>query len=146
MADHKVEQILDALLPLITGLATTGTNVERGRVSKLKEATASSLSVYQGQDDTDNYNWPSVYSNLIIYIDIHAKDSVEQIDQVLNRIRKEVNIAIMAITNLGLTFIKDIEEGGASEPDLSGEGNKPTAMMRLTYKVEYNRSINDPSL
>ena len=145
MADHKVEQIIDAVIPLVTGLATTGTNVTRGRVSPLKESISSALSVYQGADNTDDYNWPSVYSSLTVYVDIHAKDSSEQIDQVLNRVRKEINIAIMAVDRLGLSFVKDVIEEGAAEPDLSGDSNKPTAVMRVAYKIEYNRSVTDPS-
>lgn len=146
MADHKVEQILDAIVPLVTGLTTTGSNVKRGRFSPLKEATAAALSIYQGSDVTAAYNWPSVYSDLTVYIDIHAKDSSEQIDQVLNRVRKEINVAIMAVTNLNLSFVSDIEELGADEPDLLGDSNKPTAMMRVNYKVTYNRSVTNPSL
>jgi len=144
--DHKVEQVLDAIVALVTGLTTTVANVTRGRVSKLTDTTSSALSVYQGADNTDDYNWPSVYSSLTVYIDIHVKDSSEQIDQVCNRIRKEINIAVMAVDTLGLVFVKDVNEEGAAEPDLSGDSNKPTAVMRVTYKIEYNRSVTDPSL
>lgn len=146
MADHKVEQILDAVIVLVTGLTTTGVNVKRGRVSPLKESISSALSVYQGADNAGDYNWPSVYSSLIIYIDVHVKDSSEQIDQVCNRIRKEINIAIMAVDRLALSFVTDINEEGAGEPELSGDGNKPTAVMRVTYIIDYNRSVTDPSL
>lgn len=146
MADHKVEQILDAIIPLVTGLTTTGANVKRGRVSPHQDSLTAALAVYQGPDNTTEFNWPSVYSDLSVYIDIHAKDSSEQIDQVLNRIRKEINVAVMAVDRLGLSFVKDVNEEGASEPELSGDGNKPTAVMRVTYKIEYNRSVTDPSL
>lgn len=144
--DHKVEQMLDAVVPLVTDLTTTGSNVKRGRVSPLSESISSALSVYQGEDNTENYNWPSVYSSLNVYIDIHVKDSSEQIDQVCNRIRKEINIAIMAVDRLALPFVTDVEEEGASEPELSDGSNKPIAVMRVTYKIKYNRSVTDPSL
>lgn len=146
MADHKVEQILDAVMALVTGLTTTGDNVKRGRVSNIPQGTIAALSVYQGTDDTTEYNWPSVYSDLTVYFDAHTKDSIEQIDQILNRIRKEINVAIMSIYALGLNFVVDIEETGAAEPELSGEGNKPAAVMRISYSIMYNRSVTDPSL
>ena len=146
MADHKAEQILDAIVGLVTGLTTTGANVFRGRVSPLKESISSSLSIYQGADNGSEFNWPSMYSDLAVYIDINAKDSSEQIDQVLNRIRKEINIAIFAVDNLNLIFVKDVTETSAGEPELADGSNKPTALMRVTYKIEYNRSVTDPSL
>lgn len=146
MADHKVEQILDAIVPLVTGLATTGSNVSRGRVSPLSGNTAAAISIYQGGDKATEYSWPSVYSELNVFFDIHVKDSAEQIDQVLNRVRKEINIALMATSNLGLTFVADVNEESAAEPELSGDSNKPTAMMRVTYNIKYNRSVSDPSL
>lgn len=146
MADHKVEQILDAVVPLVSGLFTTGLNVKRGRVTPFKESTTAALSIYQGSDNASEYNWPSVYSELTVFIDIHVKDSIEQVDQILNRSRMEINVAMMAINNLGLSFVVDIEEEGADEPELSGESHKPIATMRLRYKVKYNRNVNDPSL
>lgn len=145
IGDHKIEQILDVFISLISGLTSTGLNVKRGRASPLKENISSALSVYQGADSKTEYNWPCVYSQLSVYIDIHVKDSSEQVDQVLNRIRKEINIAIMAVDTLGLAYVNDVNEEGADEPDLSDESNKPTAVMRVTYTILYNRSVTDPS-
>ena len=142
---HKREQILDAVVALLTGLTTTGTNVKRGRVHNWKESQIPAISVYQGSDSPQpDSPFDKIDSHLTVITEYHVKTSAAQVDEVLNTIDVEVIKALQANHTLGLAFVYDTEEGDAEEPDLSGEANKPTATLRKTWVVKYQRSRTDP--
>ncbi len=148
MADHYREQILDALVTTVTGLTTTGTKVKRGRVYPLSNTDKNALSVYQGSDqrlNDDDQPWSVEDWELTLFIDIHVKNRSTQIDQQCNLIEKEIEIALKADTKLGLSFAYDLTHIQTNEPDLSGEGDKPTARVRTEWSIKYRRSSTDPS-
>lgn len=145
MADHKAEQIMVAALAAVTGLATTGTQVYRGRVNPLSETVSNALSLYQGADTKEGEDYPTSIRLLSIYIDIHTKSPTEQVETRLNQISKEVSIAMLATRGLGLGFVIDVEEVGSDEPELSGDADQPDAKQRMTWHIEYRRMTNDPS-
>ena len=146
MADHRAEQIIAAVVTKATGLTTTGTRVFRGRVYPLQETDLPALTVYLGSDkpneETSSYSF--IDSNLTISIDAHVK-STAQVDTTLNEIRKQVTFALQADITQGLAFVIDTVEGDASEPELTGEGDKPIARMRMDWTIRYRRSRKDAS-
>lgn len=147
MADHRAEQIMDAFIALVTGLATTSANVTRDRAYDVEGDVDAALSVYQGLDDPlDESPWPFIDSELMIYTDLHVRvSSATPISQTLNEIRKEMVVAVMADHTLGLAgIVHEIEEGAASAPDIES-GEKPIATQRIEWKVKYRRSLTDPS-
>lgn len=146
--DHRAEQIISAFATKITGLSTTGANVKRGRVYSWPDTISAALSIYQGADtplDDANRPWQFLDSELAVHIDIHVKSSSQQIDTVINQIRKEVTIALQADPSLGLDFVIDLQESGTSDPELSGDGDKPIARARMDWIVKYRRLRTDPS-
>ena len=150
MADNRREQIMAAVLTLITGLTTTGSRVVRGRVYSLDTDSSPALSLYQGADEpleAENLGWPKLDSELTVNIQAHVKSSSSQVDTLLNLIHKEVVIAMdpTAEPPLALSFCLSMEEGDVSQPDLSGDGDKPTATMIMQFLIKYRRSRNDPS-
>ena len=147
MADHRAEQVMDAFTTLVTGLATTGSNVVRDRPYDVEGSVNEALSVYQGPDNpADESPWPYIDSELTIYTDIHVRGaSTTPISQTLNLIRKEMVLAIMADYTLALAgIVHEIEEGIAGAPDIE-PGEKPIATQRVEWKAKYRRSITDPS-
>ena len=146
MALLRAEQIVVAVLAKVTGLTTTGTRVVRGRVYAIE--TTPALTVAQGSDTPiEARTGSSVYldSELDITITAHVKSSSTQIDTFLNLIRKEVYIALMADVTQGLSFVYLTEPKGASAPTLSGDADKPTAVMDMTFTFRYRHSYTDAS-
>lgn len=142
---HKREQILDAIVAAVTGLVTTGTNVKRARVYSEKDTALPSISVYQGGDSPqDDSPFDRIDSHLTVITQYRVKTSSQQVDELLNQIDVEVTKALQADHTLGLAFVFDIEEGEADEPDLDNESSKPTASMRKSWTVKYQRSRTDP--
>lgn len=147
---HKAETILEAVETLLTGLTTTGANVERARVHPWTNAELPAISLFMGADtplDNDArgigfYDW-----GLLINVDaVCKKTATSGIDTTLNLIRAELTTALVGDYTLGLSFVIDIVEQGSSEPEISGEGEKPIALQRTTFLIKYRRSIGDPRL
>lgn len=146
MADHRAEQIIDAVVTTLTGLTQTNNNVFRGRVHAVPEVRLPALCVYQGEDkQIGQYSQAKIDSELTILVEALVKTSAEQVDELLNQIRKEVTIALQADYTQGLSFVLNTIEGDASAPELSGEGEKPSAALKLEWKFHYRRSRTDPS-
>lgn len=147
MADHRAEQIADALVTKVTGLATTGANVFRGRVHEIPEASLPALCVYVGSDvprsDGGSSSYRYIDGDLTVMVEAVAKASTG-VDSTLIQIRKEVTIALQADVTQGLAFVMNTEEGPATI-DLNGDGDKPVGRMRMDWSIRYRRSRTDPS-
>lgn len=146
MADHRAEQIMAAVQALVTNLATTQARVDRGRDDDIPATGTPALRVSMGDDlVVDPWTNQLLDSDLELSIFAIAHDSATNIETLLNKIRKEVNVALVADHTLGLAFVHAIVERGARRPSLSGEAAKPTGSMELQYQVKYRRSRTDPS-
>lgn len=137
---HKAETILDAVVTAVTGLSTTGANVTRGRAYAVSAMPA--LSVYQGDDvvDLPAESFSYFDRDLEVMIDAHvAVLSTSDIEQTLNQIRAEVFAALRADLTLGGACIelRPVED---SQPQISGDQDKPIASQSLRYTVKYRHS------
>lgn len=147
MADHKAEQVIVGVVAAVQNLTTTGTNVRRGRSVPLDDDQFTGLSVHLGPDEPiDDSGWPNVHSDLTVLISAHARGSDEDIDTVLNQIRKEVTIALWVDPMFGLSFILDMTEGATDEPEIDSESGYITGRMRTAWIIRYDRNRMDPSL
>lgn len=146
MADHREEQILAAVQTLVTGLALTGANVDRGRAEEIPSDKLPALRVTGGDDNiTDPWAHSLLDSELDVSVFAHALDSATNIETLLISIRKNVTIALMANQTLGLAFVHSIVELGARRPNMAGELAKPAGAREFIYRVKYRRSRTDPS-
>ena len=152
MADLRAEQILAAIKPLITGLATTGQNVQRGQVHDHEADKLPALSLSMGQDIPANeYQTGVIDWELTIVIEATASVGAAYtatesgLDGDLNQIRKELYLAIMADHTLGLDFVIDIAPGPANEPILSAEGSLPVGSQASEFVITYRASRTDIS-
>lgn len=146
MADHRREQILDAVVTTLTGLTQTGDNVFRGRVHALPDSQIPALCIYQGEDrEIGQYAQAKIDRELDITVEALVKTSTTQVDELLNLIAKEVCVALQADYTQGLSFVINTIEGDTGKPELSGEGEKPAAAMTMQWKFHYRRSRTDPS-
>lgn len=142
MADHKVEQIMDAVKTLVTGLLTTGARVARGRVYPHPSGPA--LSLFQGASSPLNDSFPLQDSELTINVVGHSRAAEGATDTELNQIAKEVAAALLADTTLGGAVIRT-RWSGNQEPALSGDGDKPISSMIMSFIVHYRHSYTDHS-
>lgn len=148
MADHRAEQIVEAVKGKVTSLTTTGSRVFRSRTGELPDGSLPGLVVSQGPDvprsDGGSSSWSYIDGDLTITIDAIVKETSDILaEQKLNRIRKEVTIALMADRTQGLSFVMNTTEGQAI-PELE-RGDKVRGTMRMDYTFHYRRSRTDPS-
>lgn len=151
MADHLREQILDAVVTNVTGLATTGANVHRFRFYPQGDANLPSLNVLQGTDDpVDDLAPESVYHyvdrRLTVFVEARAQATTGQVDETLNQIAKEVTVALKSSITQGISSVRNTVEGPTEEPEASEEGSKKTAMLVMTWYLDYRTSRTDPSI
>lgn len=147
MADHLREQILDAVVTNLTGLATTGANVSRLRFYPHDSANLPSLNIVQSDEEIiDDGVYDYVDRELTVNIEARAKSSTVQLDQTLNLISQEVTIALSADITQGVTGLISSTEIGTSEPELvdDEESNKPAALMVMTWLFYYRTTRADP--
>lgn len=136
-----------AVLTKVTGLTTTTANAFRGRVRPLQAAELPALFVYQGQDEiTQNLLQGQLNSVLTVHLDAVVKSASAQVDTVLNMIREQVTIALQADYTQGLSYVIDTREIAADAPDLSGDADQPTGVMRMNWQIHYRRSRANPGV
>lgn len=145
---HRAEDILAQIVTTLTGLTTTGTKVARGRVYTIEETELPALSIYLGADDPIGDKGPTNVqfqdSDLLVRVRAHVKTTSEQVDTTLNLIRREVHVALMADYTQSLNYVLNTIPLGAEEPELSGDGEQPTATLDMNWLIRYRASILDP--
>jgi hypothetical protein len=145
---HRAEDILAQIVTTLTGLTTTQANIVRGRVYTIEDTELPALSIYLGADDPIGENGPTNVqfqdSDLLVRVRAHVKTPSEQVDATLNLIRREVHVALMADYTQGLDYILNTIPLGAEEPELSGDGEQPTATLDMNWLIRYRASVLDP--
>lgn len=149
MADHRREQILDAVKTTLTGLATTGANVFRLRVWPQESAVLPSWNIVQGedvplQDVEEGGGWPKLDRSLQLRLEGRVKATAD-LDQTLNEMTKEATVALRADHTLGLGFVHDVIERETEEPEVTTETEQPSALLAMNWEIRYRTSVNDPS-
>lgn len=142
---HRAEQIMAAMTTALTGLATTGANVFRGRAYDLQRLEMPALLVFQGDDEIeDGSMFHRVRSALTVNLEAMVREPAAQVDETLNAIRLEVATAIAGSVNLGLGFEIAALEQAAERPEIDA-GDAPTARMRIVWAISYWRDRADPA-
>ena len=142
---HRAESIIVAVLATVTGLVTTGANVNRGRTSKRAVTVANALDVNLGGDEfIQDLSQTLQDWELTVTIDSYTKSPTAQIDTQLNKIREEVTVALNANYTQGLAYVLNTAEGDAGAPEVSGEGEQASGGQRMAWKFRYRRSRTNP--
>lgn len=142
----RPEEIMTTVLTALTGLTTTGVNAFRGRVYALEEGEVPALTIYMGPDEPLGADGPNNFttldSDLIVRVTAHVKSATTQTDTLLNLIRGEVHAALMADVTQGLSYVYTTIPLGTDEPDVSGEGDQPTASMDINWLFRYRSAVS----
>lgn len=147
---HRIETILAQAQTLVTGLATTGNNVFRGRATPLShqkpKVEVPGLLLAQGGDEVlENHGGVILLGSLGFEIAAVVVGEENQLDTLLNLIRAEVTVALQADHTLGLPFVHQLEELGADQPEHDSSGERPMAQQRTRWRVTFDRSRTDPA-
>jgi len=133
---HRAESVLVAITAAVTGLASTGVNVQRGYGEQLPGLPG--LTVQMGGDDAKTNNIAQVDRSITVIIEASVK-AQETTDTTLNQIRAEVYAAIMAAPNLGLWFVLDTELAIDEAPEQKNN-EIPLVKQVMQYRVFYRHS------
>jgi len=135
---HRRETIMQAVLTLLTGLTTTGSNVKRSRAWAVSSLPA--LTLAQGQDGlSGEQEMGAINRDLTVNITAHAAEG-EQLETDLNQISAEVYEAMVADRTLGLDYVYDINITADGDPQIEGDQNKTTGRLDMQFVINYNHS------
>jgi hypothetical protein len=145
VANHVALQIRDRIVTLVTGLTTTGTNVEKSYAYALDRLTLPALIVRVADEriDANDSSFGSgrrIYSRLADYDVIAAAESNSDCDAALLGIAKEVETALARPATGPWSELMLI----GSAHDLDGSGQKVVGKRTLTYRARYRTYENAP--
>jgi hypothetical protein len=130
---------MQAITTNLTGLATTGANVHRGRVYSLAAVPALSISMGSDENLSGSRTWPYLTRRLQVIITAHVKTTT-QLETQLNQIKTEVFAALNADISQGLAFVIDTELAIDEQPELDAEQDQPTARCDMQWTILYRHS------
>lgn len=145
MAAHVRQQVRDAVKVALTGLTTTGANVFDSRVYELKDDELPALRIFTNSEDVqiDSIGFSRLQDRrLELVVEACVKQN-GAFDDTLDTILKEVEVAIAA--NQGAGGAKFIQLAKI-EIELSGEGEKPVGLGRMTFQVPYITALGAPDI
>lgn len=141
---HARQQIRDAVVTAVTGLATTGSNVFRTRVHPLEEQMLPALLVYT-LDETSEPDAMGSSRGLDRSLRVAVEVAVQQladIDNTMDTIAAEVETAIAANTGLA-ALVRDISLDSTTIVR-SGEGEQRALGMQMAFTALYRTRRGAP--
>lgn len=138
---HAREQIRDAVVDQLTGLATTNSRVYAGIVRLADAASLPGIWVFTNEDELDEDSeiiGTKEFHNLTLLVEIRAK-AVSGVDDVVDDVAEEVQAALYGDPTLGgliPTAYADIELS-SFELELSDDQEKDLALGTLTFIMRY---------
>jgi hypothetical protein len=141
---HVRQQLRERAATTLTGLTTTGTKVFQSRVYPLGAANLPGLLIYTKSEDSEAVTMSgarTLLRNLSLVIEGYVK-AVSNYDDTVDTIAKEVETAMGNDVTLNSLAKNSYLE--STEIEYDGEGDKPLAVVQLTYRVEYMTKENAP--
>jgi len=141
---HRAESIMVAVETVVDGLLTTEDRVQRGRVYPVADDGVPALTVEKGPDDVieGSQNIAFIDRLLTVKIIAHIK-TTGTYETDLNQIANEVYVAVMAVDDLGLSFVQSVTPLGDDEPEAVA-ANKDTGRMEMKFSIHYRHALKDP--
>lgn len=142
------ETILTTLVALLE--ANMSATIYRGRVDPIEDTALPAVGVFQGgeepQGDAGRLNVAVMDELLEVRTEVAARDTSANIETVLNELRRQIHLLLMAENPLGLAYVIDIIPNGVDEPVIDGESDKFTGAMVLNWLVYYRHNQADAGL
>lgn len=146
MAEHRIEQIAQALASTLANLATTGENAYRTRVYPIDISELPALIMYQTEDQPVEQYAASLTDRLAVFmVEGYAAESADEaIDSQLNRIRAEIEAAIYANRTLGESFVINSTLADIRY-QTDGESQQPIGTVAMQWEIHYRHPANNPA-
>lgn len=143
---HVRKQVRDAVVTLLTGLATTGANVYTGRVYPLDSSQSELPALFVNTPGEEAEPSPEVdrsFQSRTIAIEVEAKVKGGAYVDTLDQIAVEVETALGASITVGGKVV-DLDYVGM-EFDSSGETDKPVGSLVMRYSAAVSIATGAPS-
>jgi hypothetical protein len=146
MAAHIRRQVREAIETALTGLTTTGSRVFQSRVYPLETTDLPGLLIYMGAEAivASTIHGPAILDRTLDVRVTAVHRAVADLDDTLDQIIKEVEIAIAGMSLVGLAETIRLTE--IAEPELVGTSSKPTGQTTMTLQVNYYTAENAPDM
>jgi len=144
---HRAETILSTIETLLTGLATTGSNITRARAWPLSSDALPAITVFKSddirseEDSVDDF----LVRSLEVNISIHVRETTN-LETELNQIAAEIFAAMAADKTLGLEYVFNAFLIGDSEPIIEATQNVPLATMVSGWLISYQHTNESAEL
>ena len=152
MPQHRREQVLNAVVGLLTGLPTAGPNAFRQFVYTFQEDQLPSYNVLQGEETPrvqaeDGAVFTFTDRDLVVLVELRADGLQPTPEATVNQLESEAVAALLADPRLGLgsDFVLDTLEGETSELENDGTGDEPVVLVTKTFMITYRTDGVDPS-
>jgi hypothetical protein len=140
---HGRQQIRDAAIQAITGLALTGARVFAGQIYPLQEAELPGICVYVNEESSQLVTRTTMSRDLSLKIEIYVKSN-DDFDAILDDIASDIEVAIAS--NIALNaLVKDIHPSGLQK-DLIKDGEKPIGIAVMSFYCSYFTAHNNPDI
>lgn len=137
------EEVLEAIKVALTGLPTTGHNVERDRFWPAENTPA--LSIEMGPEEPlgefGQMNQQIYDEQLTVDVVIHVK-TIDGLSTQLNKILGEIWPKLLT-SGLGLAYAEQIYYAGRDKPENAEIADQPVTMQATHWIVHYRHSTTD---
>jgi hypothetical protein len=145
MANHLHKQIRDALKTALTGLTTTGARAYANRLQPMTDATLPGLRIFLDTEEAQGVtiHQPQVQERTLQMVVECCAKAVSGLDDALDQISKEVEVALAAGITIGSKSLQVFYEGMEFTDEQS---DKPVGVKRLRFSVPYTAMSNAPDV
>lgn len=143
---HAREQIRDAVLQAVTGLATTGARAFASRVHPMNDNEMPCILVFTREEAAERLTQSKPrrqMRRLTVMVEGYAKLKTSYDDK-LDTIATEVEKAIYNNTSLQ-SLVRDIFLINTAIT-LTGDAEKPVAVISMSFSAEYSTLENNPEI
>ena len=136
----KRQTITDNAVTLLQATSTLGSNVFPSRVYPIEQDDLPAAKVYYGEEtllDEQQTIDPPWIRSLLLNVEVVTLQNTGMEDT-LDQVMYEIEQAFLGDRTLSGTVINTMY-AGTSEPELSGEGEKPAVSMIVTHEVIYEQ-------
>lgn len=146
MANHVRRQIREAVATAVTGLTTTSTRVFQSRVYPVQDAELPCLLIHTRSEASApmTIHAPKAMDRTLQLEIVAVAKAVADLDDTLDGICKEVEIAVETWSIAGHGGLADSVHLVSTEFDLQGTGEKPTGTATMTYELNFFTLANAP--
>ena len=140
---HARQQIRDAAIQAVTGLALTGGRVFAGRIYPLQDEELPGICIYVNDENSSLISRTTIARQLSLNIEIYVKSNGD-FDAMLDDIAGDVEIAT-AINYALNALVKDIHIKSVQK-DLMKDGEKSIGIAVMSFHCEYQTPQNNPNI